>query len=511
MKPSFNLIDEPWIPVANKGVISLGQVFSEPGHRDLGGSSVARISLMKLLLAIAQAACTPEDDAQWQSMGGPGMATLCLEYLEKWHDRFDLYGEKPFLQMPAIRVAKKQSYGAVLPQIATGNTTVLTQIQVEQELTDAQKALLLVFLTGFALGGKKGDNKVVLEKGYSGKKASLCPGPALARYGLLHSFYLQNSIRQTVWANLLTRGDIEKSGFFSGGVGIAPWEEMPRTEDCPIARRLKTSLMGRLVPMSRFCLLAEDGLHYSEGVAHENYASGLVDPTVSADFVSKKAKVLWTNPERRPWRELTSLLGFLGQQSGKFDCLQLRAAGRRILRHAESVGVWSGGLRVSSNAGEQYVSGSDDVVSSSVWLPGAVEREQNGEDWFPQLHTEMNTLDAMSKVLYSSTINFYAEQTADKPVDKPARSGRANKYGKARAGQASNTFWQLCERHCQELIDSCGSDPESMQGRLQLRRTFAGYVHGVYDQYCPHHTARQLDAWATSRPNLARFFKQEEK
>lgn len=499
MKRTFNLVDEPWIPVANKGEISLGQIFSGSGYSDLGGSPATKIALMKLLLAIAQAAKTPDDDAQWKSMGWQGVAKGCKEYLEKWHDRFDLYGEHPFLQMTAIAGAKKQSYGAVLPQIATGNTTVLTQIQVERDLSDAYKALLLVFLTGFALGGKKTDNSVVLDKGYSsksnakGRPSTGRPGPAVAYMGLLHSFYLQGSIRKTVWANLLTRRDIAESGFFPGGVGIAPWEEMPRTEDCPTARKLKISLMGRLVPMCRFCLLTEDGLHYSEGLAHEDYHAGMVDPTVSADFSGKKPRVLWTNPERRPWRELTSLLGFLGQQqTGGFDCLLLRAAGRRIMRQVETVGVWSGGLRVSSNAGEQYVSGSDDVVESSVWL----SCPDLGEIWFQHVQTEMNALNDMSKILYGSTIQFYKEQKSD---------------GKGRADQASNVFWQLCERHCQELVDSCDSDPASIRGRLNLRKTFAGYVHSVYDQYCPHHTARQLDAWAKCRPHLARFFTQEEK
>jgi len=493
MKPSFNLVDEPWIPIKNNGEISLWQVFSESDHRGLGGSAVTRIALLKLLLAIAQAADTPKDDDHWRSMGCLGMMERCRGYLKNWHDRFDLYGEMPFLQIPEIAMAKKKSYGAVLPQIATGNTTVLSQIQVERKLSDAQKARLLVFLAAFAFGGKKGDNKVVLEKGYLGKKVSLRPGPALARYGLLHSFYLQKSISKTVWANLLTLKDIADSGFYPGGVGIAPWEEMPKTENCPIAQKLKTSFMGRLVPMCRFCLLAGDDLHYSEGLLHEDYSTGMVDPTVSADFGGKKPQVLWTNPERRPWRELTSLLGFLGQQRrGGFDCLQLRAAGRRILRYAKTVGVWSGGLRVHNNSGEQYVSGSDDVVASSVWLSCS----ELDDVWFQQLSTEMDVLNEMSKILYGSTARFYKEQKSD---------------GGAIAAQAANVFWQLSERHCQELVDACDNDPESTKRRQSLRKTFAGYVHGVYDQYCQHHTARQVDAWAKHRPHLARFFKQEEK
>lgn len=62
------------------------------------------------------------------------MAEKCQAYLRQWHGRFYLYGERPFLQMPAINAAAMQSYGAVLPEVATGNTTVLNHGQVEREL-----------------------------------------------------------------------------------------------------------------------------------------------------------------------------------------------------------------------------------------------------------------------------------------------------------------------------------------------------------------------------------------
>jgi CRISPR system Cascade subunit CasA len=153
----FNLIDEPWLPIADVGLVSLKEVFSNTHYRSLGGNPVQKIALMKLLLAIAQAAYTPEDEANWQALRVDGLAQHCLAYLDQWHDRFYLYGEKPFLQMPLVKKAKVQSYGAVQPEIATGNTTVLTQNQQERAYSDAEKALLLVILMSFALGGKKTD------------------------------------------------------------------------------------------------------------------------------------------------------------------------------------------------------------------------------------------------------------------------------------------------------------------------------------------------------------------
>ena len=169
IKPYFNLIDEPWIPIADVGRVSLRQIFSVSSYLALGGNPVQKIAITKLLLAIAQAAYTPKDDDEWQTLGAEGVAKYGLAYLDKWHDYFYLYGEKPFLQMPQIINSTTQSFGAVLPEIATGNTTVLNSIQTESQLSDADKAILIVQLMGFGLGGKKTDNAIVLSTGYLGK------------------------------------------------------------------------------------------------------------------------------------------------------------------------------------------------------------------------------------------------------------------------------------------------------------------------------------------------------
>ena len=68
--------------------------------------------------------------------------------------------------------------------------------------------------------------------------------------------------------------------------------------------------MGRLVPLSRFCLLREDGLHYTEGIVHPDYQERMIDPSAAADKAKAKVKMLWVNPEKA-WRQLTALLAFL--------------------------------------------------------------------------------------------------------------------------------------------------------------------------------------------------------
>jgi len=497
MENRFNLIDEAWIPVADHGQVSLRQVFSTADYRSLGGNPVQKIALLKLLLAIAQSAVTPANESEWQDLGSEGLAQRCLAYLDHWHERFYLYGDKPFLQMPAIAAARVQPFGAVLPEVSTGNTTVLSQVQIQRQLNDAEKALLLLTLMSFASSGKKADNSVVLTPGYMGKRnnkgkpSTGRAGPSVAYMGLLHSFLLGERLQQSIWLNLFTVKQIKQVNIYPAGIGKAPWEQMPEGEDCPVAQQLRQSLIGRLIPLCRFCLLATEGLHYSEGIAHPGYKEGVVDPSTAVKNSGKEPKALWVDPEKRPWRELTALLGFFEQNSSQgFQSFQLLCGLERARDVTETFAIWSGGLRVSSNAGEQYVSGNDDFVESQIWLHSQIL----GQLWFTQLKVEMDALDTLAKNLYGRVMGFNKEQMVD---------------GTKLAARTTQLFWQLCERDFQTLVENCEQTDDAAIQRRKLRKRFAAYVQQAYDQFCPRETARQLDAWAKCRPNNSKYLKQE--
>ena len=238
--------------------------------------------------------------------------------------------------------------------------------------------------------------------------------------------------------------------------------------------------MARLLPMSRFLLLGKDGLHYSEGLAIPGYKEGGVDP--SAAIRKKDTKILWTDPEKRPWRSLTSLLSFLGlQNQDGFDCLQLQNGIRRIIKHNSTFGIWAGGLQVKNTTGEQKVSGSSDYVESQVMLNSAMLTEE----WFGNLSLEMTDMDSLSSNLYGSVVGFFNDQ-------------KAARDGKKIAGQATNVYWQQCEHYFQRIVNAC--DSETQEELYELRKKIIGIVLSTYDQFCPHNTARQLELWAKNRP-----------
>lgn len=494
----FNLVDEDWIPVAGAGKVSLRRIFADSGLSALGGNPVEKIALTKLLLAIAQAAYTPENDVEWKETGKQGMADKALVYLEKNRDCFWLYGDRPFLQMPAIAKAEVQSFSAVLPDIATGNTTVLIESQIERSLSDAEKVMLIIFLSGFALGGKKTDNKIILTPEYAGKSndkgkpSTGKPGPSIGFAGYMHSFLAGGSICETIWLNLITKEHIQGMGQFSRGIGTPPWELMPIGENCPVAMELKESFMGRLIPMSRFALISEKGIHYSEGILHPSYKEGGFDLSIAVDFSAKDPRALWIDPDRRPWRQLTALLSFFSSENNasKFNCDQLRLGLFRARKAVNDFRIWSGGLRVSSNAGEQFVSGSDDFVESEVTL----QSYWLGAIWFTNLKGEMEIMEEISKNLYGATMSYFKHQKTD---------------GKKHAAQATHLFWQLSERQFQALVNACGD--ETGREVLSMRRLFLDYANKAYNMFCPRDTARQIDAWAACRPNLSRFLPDDRK
>lgn len=474
----FNLVEQPWIPVANEGLKSLKEVFSGQ-YKALGGTPREKISILKLLQAIAQAAFTPKDSSEWELAGPNGLKDKCLAYLEKNKDAFFLYGDKPFLQMP-VEKAELKSYGCFLPEVATGNTSRLTNLQTEYPTTDAQRALILVCEMAMCLGGKKIDKKCILSTGYE-KKSSGYAGPGMCTMGLQHSFLTGKTILETLWLNLLDNKFIEGLTHFTSGLGTPPWEKMPESENCQVAEDLKKSLLGRLVPMARFCLLKENGMHYTEGIRHPDYLAGFWDPSSAINKQKSKAKMLWCDPEKRPWRNLAAMLAFLdsANASSGFDCLYLKNGIERlkVCEGISDIGIWCGGFKVSSNAGEQYASGNDDCVESEFRLN--LDDVQTSS-WYSNFHREMEQLEKYAKVLYSCVYSF---MTAQKMDDALART-------------ASGIFWEKAEGYFPELVEACKND-EAME---KLRAKFRSLARGTYDVICPHNTARQMQEWARCRP-----------
>ena len=518
MQNRFNLIDEPWIPAIGKGFASLGDLFSDPHIPALGGNPVQKIALTKLMLAIGQAACTPETTEELEQLAPETFRKACRAYLEEKRDRFWLFGDKPFLQMPAVRrlieerrqlelkaaptapakkkeAAEKQAEENALPRpIGTGfypdlpaeNNTILSQFQMLETTDPAEMALFVVTLMNFAFGGKRIEkNLAPLSQGFTGKSISAKPGPSIGNYaGYLHSFLTGPTLCETLLLNLLSQEQIRDNPYWKSGLGTPPWEQMPEGEDCPAANNLKNSYMATLLSLSRFVLLDGEGIYYVEGLQYPSHKEGWREPGMTINDQEKQPKVVWVDPEKRPWRELTSMLAFLESSANKgFDCQFISYGLTRATQKHPQFGIWSGGLRVSANSGDQSVKQDNDFVESLFLFRSS----EIGKPWYDRFKLEMEHLDQLSKRVYAATRSYFAKQNMD---------------GGDLASNASGLFWQLCERRFPELVDAC-YETDKLPA---IRKASEAIALQSYDAFCPKESARQIDAWAECRPNFAKHF-----
>ena len=112
--PEYNLLDEPWIPVrlldgtiADVGLLELLRRTTDIADLacELPTQSIA---IQRLVVAIAYRVAPPRDARDWARQWDDGAPTeQMIGYLERWRDRFFLFGGRfPFMQVADLRTAK---------------------------------------------------------------------------------------------------------------------------------------------------------------------------------------------------------------------------------------------------------------------------------------------------------------------------------------------------------------------------------------------------------------------
>lgn len=112
--PEYNLLDEPWIPVrlVDGTITDVGLLELLRRTTDIADLAcelpTQSIAIQRLILAIAYRVATPRDARDWARQWDEGAPTeQMIEYLERWRDRFFLFGGRfPFMQVADLRTAK---------------------------------------------------------------------------------------------------------------------------------------------------------------------------------------------------------------------------------------------------------------------------------------------------------------------------------------------------------------------------------------------------------------------
>ena len=448
----------------------------------IGGTPIQKISIYKLLIAIAQDAVVIGDEIEWKSIGVVSFGDKCREYLEKYKDCFWLYGDRPFLQYPELNdqnIPTKVVFCRYIPDLSADNDTIIRETQTDPPVDDGERALFLLSLMSYALGGKRVSNleKILREPSIRGKSAKSAPslgGGSVAGYQ--QSLFLCDAITETVYCNYFTCNEISSTGYVATGI-LPPWREMPTLEDSSYNENYKRSIYAWFLAMSRAVLLTNDGLKYCEGIV---YSGEWFEPFISKN---EKGRIQIVNPTMRTWRSLPSLLaGAFSQKDQNRGCFALKIHLSRLRSFCGRFEIWSGGLRVRGNSGDQSIKGDDDFVESSVMFYSEVF----GDESFNRLCDIVCMADSNERKLFSS-LNMYYENLG---------FGKNRGFGKAACVQ----YLQVLDSMSQSIVDSSISKDESDK----MKRLLFRLLLDVYDSYCLKESARQIFAWYRCRNMIVR-------
>lgn len=497
MNNSFNLVDEPWILLKNSSKVSLLDLFNTDLGQNiqLGGNALEILSILKLLQAISLAACKLNDD-EYSDLDIEQFSARCSGYLTTYRHLFNLYDpERPFLQFPQLQDIDAAPFSSISPHQVTANVnkTALNTFQFQMtDLDHSERAYKLLQQLAFSFGGKGVNTSICLSNTHSKSKTGSF-GPSLGYFGFLHSYIFGSNLVETLFINLLTTEEINSLTQFPNGLGIAPWESMPVSENCETALNLANSIIGRLIPLNRFCLLKDNGICVIEGIQYLTHKSGVVDLSTTL-IAEKEYKAIWTNTEKSGWREAESILSFLDDGGSNKTNLQVKLA----LDHAHLHGIdhirlVSLGLAVSYQSGEQYISGTNDYVYSELKL----NARQLNSLFYGHLKQEWTDLNKCAFKLSTAISNFYKDQ-----YSKNQSSGKPLPIVTGKTSKIMTAFWQKVDAYANQLPKVCEAAlMGDTEPRTKLRTKIRDLALGIYTELKPLHS-KSLDAWVKNKPHL---------
>lgn len=308
-RPTFNLIDEPWLPVTRrdgtKAELGLKAVLThahELARLELDTPDVIA-GVWKLLLAILHRVYQgPEDlkavKAIWKA--GHFSSSKVNAYLGEWASRFDLWDPKhPFLQDPKLE-GESSSLSRLFVECAKGNNATLFDHTQDSDLPVIPVAAVARALVGaqhFALGGR-----------IEGAKDSAVGNPsATAAFMLL----LGESVFETLCLNLCV---YDKTRPIPSTAKDSPsWEQ----DIAKASRRRERGYLDLLTwRPRRYRLVMHDeagrevGGLIAQGEADRFEDSETFLNPLCGYRISKTAGLLEVriNPEKAIWRESPALL-----------------------------------------------------------------------------------------------------------------------------------------------------------------------------------------------------------
>jgi CRISPR system Cascade subunit CasA len=512
---SFNLIDRPWIPILDSDgqtrLVSLHDAFARAGEiRDLACGPAERVSLLRLLICIAQAAQdTPQrdDSPEWEAFTA-NLPSGGAAYLSRAEIKtgFELLGDGPrFLQFKTARFDevksgdfKPQSLAKLSIKRASGNNPTVWDHEGEEIHSMNLEEIALSLLTFL--------NFSCLTNGaYPGRAPCINGNPG-------HVFSAGETLREWIGGNCISKDaiirlghvDIECRPIWELASGVADWEVFCKKID---HSRIDGAFLPRLTPISRaLWLLPNEGtvvldksikFRHLGTVREFSTAIRKVPNPKQKDFPYQQVELV---PSRKVWRDLPAFLG--GKPS--------EGEPPATLHHSrKAAGIWIGGIVTGKSSSENNTY-ADDV--DSIWVDAGLLADP---DMRLDYQAAMQAAEAWEKRLDKAVCIaavFYSDAKKRERLAAIARSGKG--FGSVKLTEkdgrllersrrfAKTDYWNSAEYSLPVLFAMFRSggypekgldDPWAKSGWHTALREAA---KRAYRQYVSSDSPRQIEAFA---------------
>jgi CRISPR system Cascade subunit CasA len=475
----MSLTGDPWIPViyetGGHKLVSLNALYADAEKiRDLCVTPPQRIALMRLLVCITQRALDgPEDEQEWRGCRDL-IGSRSIEYLHDHAGHFDLYGDRPFLQVRALETINNAVIDKLDFGLSAGNNSILFDHAADpngRPHSPGWCALMLLTYQAFSPGGTIGETKWSgVSTGSNSEHATCVEG------SMLHTIIRGKSLLDSIHLNLLTKRCVSECTPLIWG--RPTWEIAPTSASDEAMMQSRTSYLARLVPLSRGILLSQtdltmtlvNGLRYPK-LPEAREPSGTV--LLLKGKKPEKYSYLAMDVGRHPWRELSSLLTLADKN---------RPGGALALQHLdptrqETVDVWTGGLAADKgkiiDVGEWTFCIPQSMLESSV-----LKRYQDGVE-----------LARRAEGALGNTVASYCDALN---IEKKAKAGLR--------AEAATHFWSALDVSYAVLLQAANSPDAGLADSWY--RIVRGAMHEAYLHACHHETPRQIQACAQGRQRL---------
>jgi len=475
----MNLITGDWIPVIfNNGdtrLVGLKELFEKSAEiTDLVLNPPQRISIMRFLICITQAALDgPENEEAWFKCEKE-IVPKSLDYLKVREDKFNLYADNPFMQIKGATSDSEATIDKLDGCVPSGNNPVLTDhgaVPEGRSRSDVWKAINLLTFLNFSTGGKIGQVNLDGEKYSDSTYAAPCIGSA-------HTFVRGSNLLETILFNLLIKKEVKEMP--NGQWGMPVWDDFPENVNNQEALdNASKTYLGRLVPLSRFMCLEENKNRCVIGPTSKNIKfegiPAFREPSNTA--LKNKKNELYSMKiasDKHIWRDLGSLL-FLSNANQQGGALVLYKINKLCSQfQKDSIDIWVGGLELGDQAAKLH-----DLVEWNFSLPFSLF----GETCLKKYQEGVSLANEGSNTLKNAAKKYCDEL-------KMESSGSIT-------SSAELFFWQKLDHHYEILIDTANDTAKSIDEIWKPK--IVGVMKAAYEHACPRETPRQIQAFVNGK------------